>query len=219
MSGELRDQFAGSQQSLNLVGLNDFGDLRADNYADYLLQTYLQPSATRYLAALPDSDRAAYLAAHASITWRDGAATFGWQDYLDHVGDRKKTLPAFDAFDLSAAENNLFGRGTVKARHFTEFSARHTTAGGSRLDEDIPAVLDLMTPMRSLAEQNPDRSKLWWIRLGTRDTDTALTVSANIAACAAALGDEVDHRMYWDQGHGANDDAADFIAWVGTHAR
>jgi hypothetical protein len=219
LSGQLRDQYVAYQRSLKLPGLNDFGELRADNYADYLLRTYLQPSATRYLAGLSETDRAAYLAANPFITYRDNTATFDWPGYLTHVGARKKTLPAFDAFDLSAGENNLFGHGTTEARHFTEFSAQRTTTGDKQVGDDIPQVLDLMNPMWFLAEENSDRSKLWWLRLGTKDSDTSLTVSSNIAAAAAGLGDEVSHLMYWDQGHGANDDAADFIAWVGARSQ
>ncbi|MFW0793184.1 subtype B tannase [Gordonia sp. CPCC 205515] len=215
LSGQLRDQFAAYMPTLKLKGLNNFGDLRAANYNEYLIQTYLQPSATRYLTGLSTADRTAYLQANPFITWSNNAATFTWEGYLTHVGARKKTLPAFDAFDLSAGENNLFGHGTTKARHFTEFSAQRATSGNTTLDADIPKLLDQMNPMYFLEDRNPDRSKHWWIRLGTKDTDTALTVSCNIAAAAAGLGDQVNHLMYWDEGHGANSDAADFIAWIG----
>ncbi|MFF0463335.1 hypothetical protein [Streptomyces mexicanus] len=71
-----------------------------------------------------------------------------------------------------------------------------------------------MNPMHFLKEGNPGRSRHWWIRLGTDDTDTALTVSANLAAAADNLGDEVDHAYYWDQGHGADTDPDAFLAWV-----
>jgi hypothetical protein len=42
--------------------------------------------------------------------------TFTWADYLTHVGARKKSVPAFDAFDLSAGENNEFGSATTANR-------------------------------------------------------------------------------------------------------
>ncbi|MEV1079338.1 hypothetical protein AB0I98_13960 [Streptomyces sp. NPDC050211] len=75
-------------------------------------------------------------------------------------------------------------------------------------------MLDLMNPMYHLGAKNPARSKHWWIRLGTEDSDTSLTVSANIAAAAANLGDDVNHLYYWDEGHGANTDPGDFITWI-----
>ncbi|MET7604267.1 hypothetical protein ABZS96_17375 [Streptomyces avermitilis] len=40
------------------------------------------------------------------------------------------------------------------------------------------------------------------------------SVVGNLAASLEQLGDDVDTLSYWDQGHGANTDAADFIAWI-----
>ncbi|GGX17770.1 tannase [Streptomyces chartreusis] len=215
VSKELRSQFAEYQASLRLKGLNGFGTLTARNYDEYLVRQYMEPSATRYLAALSDADRKSYLAKNTFITWSGGRARFSWADFLTHVGARKKSTPAFDAFDLSAGENNLFGKGTTKARHFTLYSLRHESGGSARLDSDLPATLHLMNPMPFLTEKpNPHRTKHWWIRLGTKDSDTSHTVSANLAAAANALGDEVDHLYYWDEGHGANTDPGDFIKWI-----
>ncbi|MGP3769582.1 subtype B tannase [Streptomyces sp. SDT5-1] len=219
VSKELRSQFAEYQAGLKLRGLkgSGFGRITARNYDDYLLQQYLQPSATKYLQSLSDSDRETYLAENTFITWKNGRATFTYADYLRHVAQRKKTQPAFDAFDLSAGENNEFGKGTTKARHFTTYSAKNDTSGlaRKRVDSDISEKLKLMNPMyHLLQERNPNRSKHWWIRLGTSDTDTALTVSANLAMAAEGLGDEVNHEYYWDKGHATNEDPDDFIAWV-----
>ena len=71
-----------------------------------------------------------------------------------------------------------------------------------------------MNPMPFLLDGNPGRSRHWWLRVGTSDTDTSLTVLANLAAAAAKLGDEVNASMYWDAGHGANEDAGAFIQWI-----
>lgn len=217
VSKELRSQFAEYQARLKLRGLNRFGTLTARNYDEYLVKQYLEPSATTYLAALSDSDRETYLAANTFITWSGGRASFTWDGFLTHVGARKKTAPAFDAFDLSAGENNLFGAGTTANRHFTAYGAKNDSTGLStkRVASDIPAKLDRMNPMYHLVEKvNGSRSKHWWIRLGTNDTDTSHVVSANLAAAAAGLGDEVNHLYYWDQGHGANTDPGDFITWI-----
>ncbi|MDF3146557.1 MULTISPECIES: subtype B tannase [unclassified Streptomyces] len=217
VSKELRSQFAEYQASLRLKGLGGFGTLTARNYDEYLVKQYLEPSATKYLAALSDTDRASYLAANTFITWSGGKAAFSWADFLAHVGARKKTTPAFDAFDLSTGENNLFGLGTTQARHFTAYSAKNDSTGlsGKRVASDIPATLRLMNPMHFLVEKaNPQRTKHWWIRLGTNDSDTSHTVSANLAAAANGLGDDVSHLYYWDEGHGANSDPGDFIEWI-----
>ncbi|HEY5433595.1 MAG TPA: hypothetical protein VIK13_00055 [Candidatus Limnocylindrales bacterium] len=188
--------------------------ITADNYGDYLLKTYLQPSATTYLAALSAADRATYLAANPFISYTGGAATFTWNSYLAHVGARTKTAPAFDAFDLSAAENNLFGKEKSQARHFTDYSNQHASGRSAALDADIPDTLNQLNAMYHLVAKNSGRAKNWWLRVGTRDTDTALTVNGNFALAAAALGDNQNTKMYWDAGHGANDDPADFISWV-----
>ncbi|MFF4131689.1 hypothetical protein ACFY1B_09130 [Streptomyces mirabilis] len=47
-----------------------------------------------------------------------GRPAFSWADFLTHVGARKKDTPAFDAFDLSAGENNEFGTGTTADAHW-----------------------------------------------------------------------------------------------------
>ncbi|MER7565868.1 subtype B tannase [Streptomyces sp. NPDC097941] len=219
VSKDLQSQFAEYQAKLRLRGLkgSGFGTLTARNYDEYLLKQYMEPSATTYLAALSDSDRETYLAKNTFITWDGEKAGFTWDGFLTHVGARKKTVPAFDAFDLSAGENNLFGAGTTQNRHFTAYGAKNDTTGiGSRrVASDIPEKLNLMNPMYHLVEKvNGKRSKHWWIRLGTNDTDTSHVISANLAARAENLGDEVNHLYYWDQGHGANTDPGDFITWI-----
>jgi hypothetical protein len=219
VSKDLRSQFAEHQAKLRLRGLkgSGFGTLTARNYDEYLLKHYMEPSATTYLAALSDFDRETYLAKNSFLTWDGKKATFTWDGYLTHVGARKKTVPAFDAFDLSAGENNEFGSATTANRHFTAYGAKNDTTGLStkRVESDIPELLNLMNPMYHLVEKvNGKRSKHWWIRLGTNDTDTSHVISANLAARAENLGDEVNHLYYWDQGHGANTDPSDFITWI-----
>lgn len=118
---------------------------------------------------------------------------------------------------MKLGENNLFGKGTTLARHFTAYGLENDTTGltNKRLDSDIPELLRLMNPMYFLVEKaNPRRARHWWIRLGTKDSDTSHTVSADLAAAAHALGDDVSHLYYWDQGHGANTDPGDFVDWI-----
>lgn len=64
-----------------------------------------------------------------------------------------------------------------------------------------------MNPMHHLVDRgNENRSKHWWIRLGTKDSDTALTVASNLADRVKNLGDDVDTSYDWDVGHGADND-------------
>jgi hypothetical protein len=74
-----------------------------------------------------------------------------------------------------------------------------------------------MNPMYHLVDKvNGNRSKHWWIRLGTKDSDTALTVASNLGARLKSLGDDVNTSYYWDAGHGADQDPGDFIKWIAT---
>ncbi|MFJ4334032.1 MULTISPECIES: Tat pathway signal protein [unclassified Streptomyces] len=223
VSEELKSQFVEYQAALKLRGLDGFGPLTARNYDDYLLTTYLQPSATTYLSGLSETDRETYLAKNTFITWNGKNATFTWEGFLTHVGARKKDAPAFDLFTfptdssdtMSGDINNEFGAGTEQYRHFTLYSLRKDKGATARLASDIPEKLRLMNPMYQLVDKpNPGRSRHWWIRLGSSDSDTSLTVSANLAAAAHQLGDDVSHLYYWDAGHGANEDAGDFIDWI-----
>jgi acetyl esterase/lipase len=215
ISATLAAGFAPYQSSLGLRGRDGFGPLTADRYGEYLLQTWLRPAAGRYLSRLSDADRQTYLAAHPAIRWDGAQAGFGWDDFLDHVGARKKAAPAFDALDLSTGENNLFGLETTRARHFTDFALRRATGDASAtLAADIPEKLHLMNPMGFIRDGNPGRARRWWIRVGAKDTDTSLTVVGNLATALENAGDHVDTAIYWDAGHGANEDAEAFIRWI-----
>jgi hypothetical protein len=96
------------------------------------------------------------------------------------------------------------------------FSLRHPTGDqNAQIDSDLPTLLNLMNPMYFLGQNNPGIAGHWWIRLGTSDAHTSLTVAANLAASLENRKKDVSARMYWDAGHGADEDAEDFIAWIG----
>lgn len=216
LSQQLQDAFTNYQASLDLEGKDDFGTITADNYDDYLLQYYLVPSANKYLSALTATDRASYLANNKWITWVNNTASFTFADYLAHVG-RAKGLPAFDTFDLSAAENILFGNATTNARHFTNFSLRYTSGNSSaEIDDDLKTVVNLMNPMYFIGKKNSGCAKYWWIRHGTNDNHTSLSVIINLATSLENLNKNVNTWVYWDAMHGANEDPEDFIAWIGN---
>ncbi|MFF3488605.1 subtype B tannase [Streptomyces sp. NPDC002701] len=214
-SAHLQDAYADYLKSLRLRGVKGYGRLTADNYADYMVKYYLEPSATKYLAALSAEDRTAYLADNTFITWSGGKATFSWDGFLSHIGTRSKDVPSFDVFDASARENELFGDATTNARHFTLFSLRHDTGDSkARLDADVMEQIKLMNPMHFLGQRNSGRSKHWWLRTGALDTNTSHPIVLNLAAGLNGLGDDVHCYLYWDGGHAVNQDADDMIAWI-----
>ncbi|MER6123112.1 subtype B tannase [Streptomyces sp. NPDC001795] len=216
ISGVLKKQFTSYLQQLALPGINGFGTLTTDNYSSYMMKEYLIPAATTALTkTLTASERTSYLKKNTWITWSGGKATFTWEDFLKHVGTRMKTAPAFDTFDLSAAENIEYGNATTNARHFTLYSLRHASGNSSaRLDSDLPAKLNQMNPMYHLENKNPSRARHWWLRTGTLDTNTSHTVVCNLAAITTRLGDEVNSALYWDGGHAVNYDAPALFTWI-----
>jgi hypothetical protein len=216
-SKQLDDAFNGYLQSLNLQGLNNFGTLAADNYADYLMKVYLEPAATSKISSLSASARTTYLKENSWITWSGGKATFTWAKFLDHIGTRMKTVPAFDTFALTAPENQEFGDATTNDRHFTLYSLRHVSGNANaQLDSDLPAKIEMMNPMYFIGQKNPSRAKNWWIRTGTLDTNTSHTIVGNLAASLENLGDNVNSSLYWDGGHAVNEDAPEFMTWIAT---
>jgi len=214
LSKQLKAQFAEYQASLDLKGRGGFGTITADNYGTYLLQTYMIPSADKFLRALSDDKRKDYLAKNPWIRWADGGASFSFADYVAHVG-RMKGLPAFDDFELKQPEPNEFGSKTVDSRHFTAFSLRHATGDPSAdLDPGLKVTVNLMNAMSFIGRDNPGCAKHWWLRQGTSDPHTSQTVIANLAASLENRGKSVNARLYWDAGHGADQDPEDFIAWI-----
>jgi hypothetical protein len=73
-----------------------------------------------------------------------------------------------------------------------------------------------MNPMYFIGQNNSGCAKYWWLRQGTSDNHTSQTVIANLAASLENRNKDVNTRLYWDAGHGANEDPEDFIAWVGS---
>jgi hypothetical protein len=111
----------------------------------------------------------------------------------------------------------LFGNKTTDSRHFTEFSLRHATGNPiARLDEDVPALVNLMNPMYFIGQNNPGIAGHWWIRHGSSDRDTSLPVIINLATSLENRKKDVNTWLYWDAGHGADEDPEEFIAWIGT---
>jgi hypothetical protein len=215
ISKELADAYPAYLNSLKLQGGNGFGTITADNLGEYMVTAFLQPSATRYLKNLSSSARASYLATNTWVTWSHDTATFSWDKFVAHIG-RMKAAPVFDDLKLSSAATGLFGNESTDARHFTLYGLRKATGNASaQLDSDLPEKITLMNPMHFIGQKHASRSKNWWIRVGTSDLETSPTVAGNLATSLENLGDNVNALMYWDAGHGANEDPADFIAWIG----
>lgn len=204
------------QTSLKLKGKNGFGTLTADNYNMYLLLYYLTPSANKYLIGLPDEKRNEYLANNKWITWTDKGAKFAFADYVTHVG-RMKDLPAFDDINMKQPEPNEFGNKTTVSRHFTNFSLRLSTGDkNAEIESELKTVVNMMNAMYFIGQNNSGCAKYWWLRQGTSDNHTSQTVIANLATSLENKNKIVNTFLYWDAGHGTDQDPEDFIAWIGN---
>jgi len=214
MSAELASANLLYQDSLGLQGRDAFGPVDGERLADYVLQAYAQPAASRYLSALSAAERAQYLSRNPWIRWDGFKAQFAFADYAAHIG-RMKGLPAFDDFKLLSPETRLFGDRSTDARHFTAFSQRHVSGGA---DTDIPAemkrLVDMMNAMYFVRTSNPSIAPHWWLRNGSSDNNNAQSVMINLATALENRGRKVNAALFWDGGHCADDDPQGMVAWI-----
>ncbi|TXH60447.1 MAG: alpha/beta hydrolase [Thiothrix sp.] len=208
LSAQLKALFPNYLNSLNLKDAQG-NELKLDaqgngNFKD-LVKSYVLASAQTVLDKGQDLSKLAWL------TIKDGKVMdLNFEQYLAYAG-RMKTPPAFDALDLSNAENELFGNESVNAQHFTLFSQEHSTNKGKLADT---AIVKLMNPMNYIAAPNTDTSKYWRIRHGTVDKDTSLAIPTILATRLSNQGFTVDFAMPWDQGHGGDYDLEALFAWM-----
>jgi|GEM_PF-80223 len=213
LSAELKALFPAYERSLNLQGINGFGQLTADNLGDYIATYWLNPAATLYLKGLSDGDCAEYLKDKAWLKWDGSATHMSMKDYNTYYSGRFKDVPAFDKFDVSEAENGLFGDATHDGRHMTEFSVRHTGEGG--IDTDFQQIIDMMNPLHYVVGQlNPGSAKHWWIRHGTTESGISRAAVVNFSTALIGHGCDVNFKLYWEAMHCIDKDPEGFVAWI-----
>lgn len=219
LSAELSNQYEAYQQQLALSGLAGADGkpgeaITAANYAEYFTRTWLQPSATAYLQALPADQRDDYLAQHGWIHWDGQQATLAFADYRKDM-TRMKGLPAFDDFEMKAPETQLFATGTDKANHFTEFSLRHSAGDNAQLDEELQQRINHMNAMYFTDGKQSDVAQHWWLRNGSHDNNNAPIVMTNLALSLENHGKNVNSAEFWGGGHCADDDPQGMVNWIG----
>ncbi len=213
LSAELKALFAEYEKSLNLQGINGFGLLTADNLGDYIATYWLNPAATLYLEGLSETERAEYLKDKAWLQWDGSATHMTMKDYNANYSGRFKELPAFDKFDLSEAENGLFGDAAHDGRHMTQFSVSHTGEGS--IDADFQQVIDMMNPLYYVVGKlNPGAAPHWWIRHGTTESGISRAAVVNFSTALIGHGLDVNSKLYWEAMHCVDKDPAGFVAWI-----
>ena len=214
LSAELRNSYIGYVNELALTGKDGFGPITGDNLSDYLMEAYLLPEASRYIAALSKAERADYLAKTPYITFSDGRAAFTWEAFVEAEG-RMKGLPAFDDFGKEMAEPDLFGTETVKTRHFTSFSKAHDPSETDDvIGDELAHIINLMNPYYFAKNNNPGCAPHWWMRYGALDRDTSIPVFTGLATILENKGKHVNARLVWEGGHCADDDPDGVMIWM-----
>jgi hypothetical protein len=163
-------------------------------------------------------------------------------NYLNFVAMQNMLKPA-PSFDQSGAtvpgsgggpgtgESSLFGTSSQEYSNFTEYSWNHNdiAGDGSGLDDTgltwaefiaspdtvVDEQIDLIDPLHYLGT-SADAAPYWYVRTGTRDRDTAFTVSINLDRALQADPDVVDanYRLAWNQPHAGNYDVPEAFAWI-----
>jgi len=124
---------------------------------------------------------------------------------------RLKSTPAFDRFDRSSGENDVFGTETNVPRHFTDFSRQYDTAHGDLApDRDIRR----MNPMNYIGTAGVRTAPHFRIRHGAKDRDTSMAIPAILALRLARTGSDVNFSAPWGQGHGGDYDLKELFDWI-----
>ncbi|MCI1247539.1 MAG: alpha/beta hydrolase [Megasphaera sp.] len=146
------------------------------------------------------------------LTIRDGTVTaMDMEKYASYV-TRLKAVPAFDAFDLSGAENQEFGTAAMDKQHFTKYSQKYSTVKKSRIADKN--IVREMNPLNYIGNGRATVAKHWRIRHGAKDRDTVISVPAVLALKLQNAGYDVDFSSPWGQGHGGDYDLDELFAWA-----
>lgn len=151
--------------------------------------------------------------------------------------NRMKPVGAFDnGMMVWTGENNQFTLGSTadSNTHYdttlaqavaaaTEKGATITGLDGTPFTATAdPEVVAHMNPMNYLIRNQyaSDKAGHYYIRVGAKDADTSLTVSANLALALDQHTDaQVDYAMRWGLGHTGQYDLAEEFAWLDSFCR
>lgn len=206
VSNQLKQAFPSYLNSLKLKD-EQGKTLTLDNngngsFKDFIAERIIA-SANQAIAEGQDLSQVSYL------TLQNGkVVAVDFDGYVAHK-KRMKSPPAFDALDLSAGENNLFGDKTTNNKHFTAFGSTHSTAQGQMADKQIVYMMNAMNYVN-----NPNSAQHWRIRAGTADYDTSHAISAILTAKLRMNGKSVDYHLPWGVPHSGDYDLNELFEWI-----
>jgi hypothetical protein len=159
------------------------------------------------------------------------------EKYLKFVATQAtlKNTPSFDQTGLtitaSSGESNMFGTSAQVYSNFTEYGWDNNDVAGDGIGykdtgyswtqySALPTTrlvsqVKLINPMAYLGT-TASTAPYWYVRHGTRDRDTAFTVSINLsrALAADAKVSDLNYRLAWNQPHAGNYDVPEAMAWI-----
>jgi hypothetical protein len=159
------------------------------------------------------------------------------EKYLKFVATQAtlKNTPSFDQTGLtitaSSGESNMFGTGAQAYSNFTEYGWDNNDVAGDGIGytdtgyawtqytalagTPVLAQVKLINPMAYIGT-GAATAPYWYVRHGTRDRDTAFTVSLNLsrALAADARVADLNYRLAWNQPHAGNYDVPEAMAWI-----
>ncbi|MBO5176958.1 MAG: alpha/beta hydrolase [Lachnospiraceae bacterium] len=111
---------------------------------------------------------------------------------------RMKDTPAFDKFNLTTPENELFGNTVHERRHFTEYSHKHSCSNGEMAE---PLQIKMMNPMEYVSDERAVKAQHIRIRHGAIDRDTSVFIPLLFAVLLQNNGVSVDLAYPWGKWH------------------
>ncbi len=211
LSLQLKEQFISYLNSLRLS--NEKGekltlDKNGDGPFKEYIKSYLVESANKAIEEGEDLSETQW----ATIS-NGKVVDVNWRGFI-HSKKRMKSPPAFDALDLSSGENDLFGTKTVKAKHFTQFSADRGTNKDMVADREIVKMMNAMNYV-----ENKHGAKHLRIRVGSADYDTSHAISAMLVSRLEMEGREVDYAIPWGVPHSGDYDLEELFRWIDSIAK
>jgi hypothetical protein len=158
------------------------------------------------------------------------------EKYLKFVATQNtlKNTPAFDQTGLtvtaSSGESNMFGTDKQVYSNFTAYSWDNNDVAGDGIgyldtgyswtqyaalsSTNVLAQVKLINPMAYIGSAST--APYWYVRHGTRDRDTAFTVSINLSRALAADSkvNDLNYRLAWNQPHAGNYDVPEAMGWI-----
>lgn len=150
------------------------------------------------------------------------------------LGNRRRMKPctAFDSLGMHGGENQLFGTAEADHMHFSpvigkalaklkesypEECARYYDAYAAiASDSALSERVYLCNPMNFIgSNEKSSMAKHFRIRVGSRDADTATTISMSLALKLANAGcGTVDYAIVWDEPHCSADYPGEECSWI-----